>query len=90
MGSVFLYQGDFPQARKHFEDALALRSEIGEKEASSDSMLDLARVSIEEGHAAEAQSTLTKVVNEIHQQKNADREAYARAILAHAFLAQNK
>jgi len=88
LGSVFLYQGDLAQARKNYEDALALRHEIGEKEASSDSMLDFARVSIEEGRIGEAQSTLTKVANEIHGQKNSDREAYARAILAHALLAQ--
>src|SRR3954452_9830542 len=51
-------------------------------------MLDFESVSIEEGRIGEAQSTLTKVANEIHGQKNSDREAYARAILAHALLAQ--
>ena len=90
LGTVLMYQGDLAQARKQFEAALALRNEIGEKESAADSMLDLAKLSIEEGRPGEAQASLMKVAEEIHAQKSSDREAYARAILAQAFLAQNK
>jgi hypothetical protein len=82
-------QGDLAQARKHYENALSLRNELGEKESASDSLLDLAKLSIEEGHASDAQASITKALPEIHRQRSTDREAYARALLALACLEQN-
>ena len=90
LGTVLLNQGDLTGARKNYENALSLRNELGEKEAASDSLLDLAKLSLEEGRAADAQTSITKALPEIHAQKSTDREAFARAILALAYLEQNK
>jgi tetratricopeptide (TPR) repeat protein len=90
LGTVLMYQGDLPGARKRYEEALALRNEIGEKESAADSTLDLGKLLIEEGQAGEAEVSITKLLPELHAQKNLDREAYARAILALALSRENK
>ena len=90
LGTVLMNQGDLAQSRKNYESALSLRNELGEKEAASDSLLDLAKLSLEEGNPGVAQASITKALPEIHAQKSTDREAFAHAILALAYLDQNK
>ena len=90
LGTVLMYQGDLPGARKRYEEALAIRNDIGEKESAADSTLDLGKLLIEEGQAGEAVTSITKLLPELHAQRNLDREAYARAILALALSRQNK
>src|ERR1035438_3918959 len=55
LGEVSMERDQLPEARKKFESALKLRSEIGQKETILQTRVELARLRIEEGHAADAE-----------------------------------
>ena len=52
----FTDRGDLAAARKSYEESLALRERAGEKQAAAETQVALARLAIEEGHAAEAEA----------------------------------
>ena len=57
MGDVALDRGDLTLARKRYEEALALRSQAGEKQTAAESRVSLAKLAIEEGHASDAEAS---------------------------------
>jgi len=69
---------------------LALRKQIGEKQLASETQVALARVSIEEGHAADAEKTAREYKQQFHQDQQADDELRASGILVESLLAQVK
>ena len=67
---------DFPlarldRARKSYEDSLAIRRQTGEKLTASETELALARLAIEEGHAADAENVIRKCKEQFHQHQQA-------------------
>jgi eukaryotic-like serine/threonine-protein kinase len=64
--------------------------ELGDKQAVAETELALARLSIEEGHAADAEAVLRKCKEQFHQVGQADDELAASVILMQAFLGQGK
>ena len=90
MGDVLLVQGDLAAARRAYEESLALRSQAGEKQAEAETQIALAQLAIEEGHAAEAEAAARKCKEQFHQERQADDELTASAVLVQALLAQDK
>jgi DNA-binding winged helix-turn-helix (wHTH) protein/tetratricopeptide (TPR) repeat protein len=89
-GDVFVDQGDLQAARQSYQQSLALRKEIGDKQAVAETELALARLSIEEGHAADAETVIRKCIEQFHQDGQADDELAASVTLIQALLGQNK
>ena len=90
LGQIALAQGDLAQARKAEQEALTIRTEMGDELNTASSRLDLAMVSIEEGRAADAEASLRQAVDVLRKTKSTAQEASANAALARALLAQAK
>ena len=62
LGSLDLKAADFKQAHKDYEEALALRNELGEKDTIATTRVAIAELAIEEGHpdAAEGPARETR------------------------------
>jgi len=90
LGDVQLAQGDLVGARKTQERALAMRQKLGEKPSTAESQMALARVSLEDGRAAEAESAAREAAKEFHGENVPDLEAAAYALLARALSQQGK
>jgi tetratricopeptide (TPR) repeat protein len=90
MGDVALDRGDLALARKRYEEALALRNQAGEKQSAAESRVSLARLTIEEGHASDAETSARSSEQQFHQEQQADDELSASIVLIEALLAQGK
>jgi ATP/maltotriose-dependent transcriptional regulator MalT len=90
MGDVALDRGDLALARTRYEEALALRSQAGEKQNAAESRVSLAKVTLEEGHASEAEAPVRACIEEFKKEQQADDELSARTVLIDALLAQAK
>src|SRR5580700_1494538 len=89
-GDVLADQGDLQAARNSHEESLTLCKEIGDKQAVAETELALARLSIEQGHAANAETVIRKAKEQFHQDQQADDEFAAGIVLIDALLAESK
>jgi DNA-binding winged helix-turn-helix (wHTH) protein/tetratricopeptide (TPR) repeat protein len=89
-GDVLVDQGDLQSARSSYQESLALRKEIGEKQTVAETELALARLSLEEGHAADAETVIRKCKEQFHLDGQADDELAASATLMEVLLGQGK
>jgi tetratricopeptide (TPR) repeat protein len=89
-GDVLADQGDLQAARNSHQESLVLCKEIGDKQAVAETELALARLSIEQGHAADAETVIRKCKEQFHQDQQADDELAASIVLIHALLAESK
>jgi eukaryotic-like serine/threonine-protein kinase len=89
-GDVLADQGDLQAARNFHQESLALCKEIGDKQAVAETELALARLSIEQGHAADAETVIRKGKEQFHQDQQADDELAASIALIDALLAESK
>lgn len=89
-GQILEAQGDLAGARKAHEDALAIRTRMGEKSTIAESRLRLAILSIEEGHPADAEQPAREIIPQARQEKQPDTEIFAETVLARSLLAQGK
>ena len=90
IGEVLLDRGDLEGARAAHQESLSLRKQIGEKQAVAESELALAQLSIEDHHAADAETVIRKCKEQFQQNQQADDELSARVALINAFLAERK
>jgi DNA-binding winged helix-turn-helix (wHTH) protein/tetratricopeptide (TPR) repeat protein len=90
LGQVLMERDQLPLARVKYEAGLKLRNEIGEKEAILQSRVALARLSLEEGHPAEAERDARACSEEFNKLRMLDDEIEARLVLTDALLAQSK
>ena len=90
LGDVLTDRGDLPGARQNYEQALALRTKAGEKQFACETQVSLARILIEEGHAAAAEPIVRNCKDQFHTEKQADDEVAASTILIQALLAEGK
>jgi DNA-binding winged helix-turn-helix (wHTH) protein/tetratricopeptide (TPR) repeat protein len=89
-GDVLADQGDLQAARNSYQESLALCKELGDKQAVAETELALARLSIEEGHPADAETVIRKCKEQFHQDGQADDELAASVTLIDALLGQGK
>jgi tetratricopeptide (TPR) repeat protein len=73
-----------PDARARFEEALKIRTELGEKAAAEQSSLDLARLSYEEGDVAAALTRARAAADAFRKQSLDDDEASALSVAVRA------
>ena len=73
---------------KRHAEALAIRTELGEKGTAAESWIGLAVVALEEGRPAEAERHARDAAGEFHRERQSDGEGSARTWLALALLAQ--
>jgi tetratricopeptide (TPR) repeat protein len=90
LGRVSLLSGDFTSAHRNYGQALQLRKDLGEIFTIAETETEVARLSIEEGHAAEAETALRRVREVFLKAKKQDDSVAATAILVQALLAQGK
>ncbi|MGC2247504.1 MAG: tetratricopeptide repeat protein [Terriglobales bacterium] len=90
LGDLYFDRGDLAAARKCYEESLALREQVGEKQFAGETQLALAHLSIEEGHATDAEQTARAYKQQFHTEQQADDELQASRILIEALLAQGK
>ncbi len=90
LGDVFTDRGDLASGRKSYEESLALRDRAGEKQAAAETRVALARLDIEEGHAAEAEVEMRKCKEQFHREQATDDELAASIMLAQALLTEGK
>jgi eukaryotic-like serine/threonine-protein kinase len=90
MGRIMMAEGELAAARQKYQDALAIREKLENKGFTIDSRLRLAELSIEEGHAAEAEASIRHAVEEYHAQSDVDDQAEALAVLVRSLLVQQK
>jgi len=86
-GQVLLAQRKLEEARKAQEEALAIRTKMGEKTTTEDSRLALGILSIEQGHAADAEKSVREVRDQAHVGKEPPVEISAETVLARCLLA---
>ncbi len=89
-GDVLADQGDLQAAGSSYQESLALRKEIGDKQTVAETELALARLSIEEGRAADAETVIRKCKEQFHQDGQADDDLAASVTLMDALLGQGK
>jgi len=89
-GDVLADRGDLQAARSSHQESLTLCKEIGDKQAVAETELALARLSIEQGHAADAETVIRKCKEQFHQDQQADDELAASVVLIDALLAESK
>jgi len=87
---LLFQQGDLSGARQNDEAALNARRELVEKEATAESLLQVAAVSIEEGRPSDAEAPTRKALEEFQAEKMTSQQLRAYATLARAFLQQGK
>ena len=90
LGEVLLAQGDLLQARKHHEEALAIRNAAGEVGTAAQSHRALAALSIEEGRPTDAERVARQAAQVFGGQKAVNDEALAYAVVARALLARGR
>jgi eukaryotic-like serine/threonine-protein kinase len=90
MGDVALDRGDFALARKRYEEALALRNQAGEKQSAAESRVSLARLTIEERYASDAEASVRECKNQFQREQQADDELTASIVLIDALLSESK
>jgi tetratricopeptide (TPR) repeat protein len=90
LGDVYRDRGDLAQSRKAYEEAIAFRKQIGERQTVGESQVQLARLAVEEGRAAEGETTLRQWKEQFQLEQQADDELLAAIGLAEALLAQGK
>jgi DNA-binding winged helix-turn-helix (wHTH) protein/TolB-like protein/Tfp pilus assembly protein PilF len=90
LGDVFRDQGDLAAARKSYEGSLAIRNQVGEIQTVGETQVALARLSIEDGRAAEVENSMHRCKEQFHQERQADDELAASIWLTEALLAQGK
>ena len=90
IGDVLVDRGDLTAARKSYEESLALRKQLGEKQSVAETELALARLSLEEGHAADAETVIRKCKEQFHQDGQADDELAGSVILMEGLLDEGK
>ncbi len=90
LGDLQMDRGDLLAARKSFEQSLDLRNKIGEIQSSAQTRVNLAKLSIEEGHPAESETDLRSCAALFDKEEQADDEIETSIVLTEALLAQKK
>jgi tetratricopeptide (TPR) repeat protein len=90
MGDVLTDRGDLTGARSVYEQSLSLRRQIGEKATAGETEVALARVSIEEGQPAKAETVLRQWIDQFAREHQSDDELMARTYLVESLLAQGR
>jgi DNA-binding winged helix-turn-helix (wHTH) protein/tetratricopeptide (TPR) repeat protein len=90
LGDVYMDRGDLAQSRASYESALTFRKQIGERQTTGESQVQLARLAVEEGRATAGENILRQWKEQFHLEQQADDELLSSIGLSEALLAQGK
>ncbi|MGC1617781.1 MAG: tetratricopeptide repeat protein [Candidatus Acidiferrum sp.] len=90
LGDLQVDRDDLEGARKSYEESLRLRTQIGETQNAAETQLSLARVTMEKGHAQDAENPIRKCKAQFQQEEQRDDELSAGIALEEALLAERK
>ncbi len=90
MGDVLVEERELAGAYSFYNKALQMRTEVGDKQAVAETRIQVARISIDEGHAADAVGSLRSIQQESHESSNPDDELQAGLMLTRALLVNAK
>ena len=90
LGQIALARGDFAGARRSMQEALAIRSEMGDGLGAASSRADLAMLAIEDSRPRDAEAPLRESIEAFRKAKSGDDEAAAEAALARSMAAQGR
>lgn len=90
LGEVLEQEGDLAGARSQFQQGLALRQQVGAADLVAESQVELAVLSIEEGHPEQAETLLKGAIAEFEKEKGDPDAASAYTHLSRALLLQGK
>jgi eukaryotic-like serine/threonine-protein kinase len=86
LGDVAYARGDLTEAARKYSEALSIRQQLGEQGTAAETEVELALVTIEEGHADRAVASLTGAIDEARRERQPEDEAAAYAALARGYL----
>jgi serine/threonine protein kinase/tetratricopeptide (TPR) repeat protein len=89
-GDLLSWEGKLDQARDKYEEALALRKEMGAAIDVAESQVSIAELSIEAEHSRDTAAAVREAMEVFRKQKLIEDEIWANAVLARALLAQGK
>jgi tetratricopeptide (TPR) repeat protein len=90
LGDLLLQEGQFGEARKAAEEALALGYKSANKEDAGSARLLLAKIALEESRPSEAELQARQAAEQFRMQKLFVNEGRSSAVLALAFVAERK
>lgn len=90
LGEVMEAQGDLPGARRVFEETLSIRQKTGEADLVGESQVELASLSLEDGHRDQAEPLLRAAITQFENDKSLPEAASAYVVLSRALLLDGK
>ena len=90
LGMLALKRADFASAQKDYEQALALRRELGEKDGIAQTQVALSEFLMEDGRGSDSEAVLRAARDHFHEVGLKDDEIWATAVLTRGLLAENK
>ena len=89
MGDVLVEQRELAAAHSFYDKAIQMRTEIGEKQAVAETRIQVARLAIDEDHAAEAAGDLRSIEQQSHRDAQPDDELQAGLMLTRALMSSS-
>lgn len=90
LGDILEQEGDLAGARTQFQQSMALRQQVGAADLVAENQVELAVLSIEEGHAEQAEGLLKSAIPEFEKEKADPDAASAYTHLSRVLLLQGK
>ena len=90
LGGIEINAANFAQAHKDFEEALALRNELGEKDNIWATRVSMAELAIEENRPADAEAPAREGRYEFQRAQKNDDATGSAAVLVRALVAEGK
>lgn len=90
IGKLRRQTGDSDGARKVYEEALALRRQLGEKGTVAETQMALAELDCDFGQAFDAETLAQAAIQEFQTEREADNQIQSEALLSTALLQQGK
>jgi tetratricopeptide (TPR) repeat protein len=88
LGDLLKWEGKPDQAKSRYQEALDIRNKLGDALLAAETSMAVAELSIEEGHAREAEAAVREAREVFRKQAVMDDEIQADAVLAEAVLAE--
>jgi len=90
LGEILETEGKLADSRRQFEDALAVQQKMGAKALAAETQLELARLSMEESKAEQAEATVRAAITTFEEEKSDPDLSSAYTLLSRALLLQGR
>jgi tetratricopeptide (TPR) repeat protein len=90
LGRILREEADLDGARKYLMQAQAAFEEIGDKRSAAETDLAIADLLVDQGAGVEAAVAASKAAEEFDRERVSSDESLAYAVIAHAFMAQQR